>query len=111
MARWYPTVVELGDGRLFTLGGFTRTVRPAEIFDGPVVGCAAAACGILMPTYPALHLLRDGRSSLGANGWERANPPGIWDINANTSDGGNLEPGLRDEGHERAPAPAQDQRG
>jgi len=58
VARWYPSVVELGDGRLFTLGGFNEKgvrTRNSEIFDGSQWSDAKPppAAMSTMPTYPA----------------------------------------------------------
>jgi hypothetical protein len=119
VARWYPTVVELGDGRLFTLGGFNENgvrTRNNEIFDGtqwsdsepPPAGFPT------MPTYPALHLLRDGRLFYsGANVLGTGNTlPGIWDIGADTYQPvlSLVDRGLRDESMSVLLPPAQDQR-
>ncbi len=119
VARWYPTVVELGDGRLFTLGGFNENrvrTRNNEIFDGTSWSKPAPppAGFPLMPTYPALHLMQDGRlfysgaNVLGTGG----TLPGIWDIGANTFQKvRNLaNRGVRDEAMSVLLPPAQDQR-
>ncbi len=119
VARWYPTVVELGDGRLFTLGGFNENrvrTRNNEIFDGTQWSPSQPApAGMpFTPTYPALHLLRDGRLFYsGANVLGTSStPPGIWDINANTYQKvpGITKPSLRDESMSVLLPPAQDQR-
>lgn len=91
IARWYPTIVQLGDSRLLTIGGFDENkdrTRAQEIFDGTRWTSPAdpPAQMPFMPTYPALHLLRDGRlffsgaSVLGSN----TTPPGIWDVETNS---------------------------
>ncbi len=83
VARWYPTVVELGDGRLLTVGGFDENreyTRNYELFDGTSWSAPKAPPDGMpfMPTYPALHLLRDGRLFFsGASVYgSRATPPG-----------------------------------
>jgi hypothetical protein len=119
VARWYPTVVELGDGRLFTLGGFNEKgvrTRNHEIFDGTQWSESRPppAAMSTMPTYPALHLMRDGRLFYsGANVLGTgATLPGIWDIDANTYESvpGLVNRGLRDEAMSVLLPPAQEQR-
>jgi hypothetical protein len=120
VARWYPTVVELGDGRLFTLGGFNEIgvrTRNYEIFDGTSWSASVpspAAVGNAMPTYPALHLLDDGRLFYsGANVLGSGTmAPGLWDLNAKTYTEvpGLTKKGLRDEAMSVLLPPAQDQR-
>lgn len=119
IARWYPSVVELGDGKLFTLGGFdeNRTKsRLAETFDGtswsPTQPPPASVTS--MPTYPALHLLEDGRLFYsGANvlGTESM-VPGIWNLTTNAYQKvpGLAKRALRDEAMSVLLPPAQDQR-
>ena len=61
LARWYPTVTELGDGRQFVLAGLDEAghrTNQSEIFDGstwttPKPGPSAYT---YQPMYPALHL-------------------------------------------------------
>jgi hypothetical protein len=120
VARWYPTVVELGDGRLFTLGGLNENgvrTRNSEIFDGTSWSPSTpppAAVGNAVPTYPALHLLDDGRLFYsGANVLGSGTmAPGLWDLDANTFTevGGLTKKGLRDEAMSVLLPPAQDQR-
>jgi Galactose oxidase-like, Early set domain len=119
VARWYPSVVELGDGRLLTVGGFDdarKRTNKQEIFDGAHWSPAQPPPAALsfMPTYPALHLLDDGRLFYsGANvlGTSTA-VPGIWDLASNTYQKvpGLQKRALRDEGMSVLLPPAQDQR-
>ncbi len=120
VARWYPTVVELGDGKLFTLGGYNENgvrTRNYELFDGTSWSDSVpppAEVGGAMPTYPALHLLQDGRLFYsGANVLGTGTmTPGIWDLGSNTLEKvPNLpKKGLRDEAMSVLLPPAQDQR-
>jgi hypothetical protein len=119
ISRWYPSVVELGDGRLLTVGGFDQNRKRStkqEIFDGTSWTAAQPPPDGLsyMPTYPALHLLSDGRLFYsGANvlGTSSAQP-GIWDLSGNTYQDvpGLQKRALRDEGMSVLLPPAQDQR-
>jgi Domain of unknown function (DUF1929) len=119
ISRWYPTVVELGDGRLLTVGGIDENkanTRNAEIFNGTSWSAPKAPPAEMpyMPTYPALHLLRDGRlffsgaSVLGS----RTTPPGMWNITTNAYQpvAGLPKKALRDEGMSVLLPPAQAQR-
>ena len=69
-ARWYPTVVELGDGRLLTVGGFDenreRTTRVRDLRRDAAGPHRQEPPALMpyMPMYPALHLMRDGRALL-----------------------------------------------
>ncbi len=121
IARWYPTVTELGDGRQFALGGLDENgdyTSSYEIFDGaawsaPHVGPSRY---VYQPMYPALHLLRDGRlfysgvNTFGGNAAEV--PPGIWSLptNAYQSVPGLSNDTRRDQGASVMLPPAQDQR-
>lgn len=119
IARWYPTVVELGDGRLLTVGGFDEhkdNTRNAEIFNGTSWSAPKEPPAQMpfMPTYPALHLMRDGRlffsgaSVLGS----RTTSPGLWNVDTNAYQkvAGLPKKALRDEGMSVLLPPAQDQR-
>jgi hypothetical protein len=119
IARWYPTVVQLGDGRLLTIGGFdenTVRTRDLEIFDGARWSAPSAPPAQMpyMPTYPALHLMRDGRlfysgaSVLGS----RTTTPGLWNVQTNGYQKvkGLTKRGLRDQAMSVLLPPAQDQR-
>ncbi len=119
IARWYPTVVELGDGRLLTVGGYDENrnnTRDYEIFNGSTwTAPKAPPAGMpFMPTYPALHLLADGRLFFsGASVYgSRTTPPGKWNLatNAYQKVPGLPKKALRDEGMSVMLPPAQDQR-
>jgi hypothetical protein len=120
VARWYPTVVELGDGRLFTLGGYNENgvrTRNYELFDGTSWSDSVPPptdFGGAMPTYPALHLLQNGRLFYsGANVLGTGTlTPGIWNLASNTYQKvpGLSKKGLRDEAMSVLLPPAQDQR-
>ena len=121
VARWYPTVTELGDGRQFALGGLDENgnrTSSYEIFDGsawsaPHVGPSRY---VFQPMYPALHLMRDGRlfysgvNTFGGNAAEV--PPGLWSLanNAYQAVPGLSDDTRRDQGASVMLPPAQDQR-
>src|SRR4051812_1084602 len=121
LARWYPTVTELGDGRQFVLAGLDETghrTKQSEIFDGatwtsPASGPSAYT---YQPMYPALHLMKDGRlfysgvNTFGSTGADY--PAGLWNTTTNAYQ---VVPGLTDDSRRDQPAsarlpPAQDQR-
>lgn len=119
IGRWYPTVVELGTGNLFTLAGLDeRGVRTntSQIFDGNTWSAPKAPPPQLnfMPMYPALHLLRDGRLFYsGSNVFGDGNAaPGIWNITTNAWQAvpGLTNPGRRDQSMSVLLPPAQDQK-
>ncbi len=123
LARWYPSVTELGDGSQFVLGGLDETgnyTRNYEIFDPQTETWSPQQAGpsayTWQPMYPAVHLLRDGRlfysgvNTFGGNATEV--PPGIFDL---ATRGYQPVPGLtddrrRDQGASVLLPPAQDQR-
>jgi hypothetical protein len=119
IARWYPTVVELGDGRLLTIGGFDENrerTTAQEIFNG--TGWTSPkeppAQMPFMPTYPALHLMRDGRlfySGASVYGNKDTNP-GLWNVQTNAYQTvfGLPKKALRDQSMSVLLPPAQDQR-
>jgi hypothetical protein len=121
LARWYPTVTELGDGRQFVLGGLDevgKRTKQWEIFDGSTwtVPASGPSAYTFQPMYPALHLMRDGRlfySGVNTFGSSAADyPPGLWNITTNAY---RVVPGLTDDGRRDQGAsvllpPAQDQR-
>jgi hypothetical protein len=124
-ARWYPTLVTLGDGSILTLAGQGsdgRATSTAQRFTGsgwtadqhpPVRDDLAPGQRQSWPLYPGLHLLDDGRVFYsGAHTFGGTLPPGTWDLSANTMRG---VPGLSDLAHtDHAMSvllpPAQDQR-
>ncbi len=121
LARWYPTVTELGDGRQFVLSGLDETGRRTtdyEIFDGSTWTQPAPAPSAYQwqPMYPALHLMRDGRlfySGVNTFGGDATEvPPGLWNLATNSYQnvGGLTDGQLRDQGASVLLPPAQDQR-
>ena len=67
-ARWYPTVVELGSGNQFTVGGLDEVglrTSASQTYNATTNTWSASkeppAELSFMPMYPALHLLADGR--------------------------------------------------
>ncbi len=120
-ARWYPTLTQLGDGRVFALGGLDEAGRytsESEIFDGSTWSSPAPGPSnyVYQPMYPALHQMRDGRlffSGVNAFGSNAAEvPPGLFDINsrAYTNVPGLTDDQRRDQGASVLLPPAQDQR-
>ncbi len=121
VARWYPTLTELGDGRVFALGGLDDTgqyTSQSEIFDGSSWSTPAngPSSYVYQPMYPALHQMRDGRlfysgvNTFGSNAAEV--PPGLFDVNtsAYTNVPGLTDDQRRDQGASVLLPPAQDQR-
>jgi WD40 repeat protein len=65
-ARWYPTLVMLGDGRVIAVAGLTRrfpwaALRKIEIYSPGTGWQVLKGADRWMPLYPRLHLLPDGR--------------------------------------------------
>ena len=121
VARWYPTLTELGDGRVLALGGLDEDgeyTSSFETFKGSSWSNPASgpANYVFQPMYPALHLQRDGRlfysgaNTFGSNAAEV--PPGMWDIatGAYTNVPGLTNDGVRDQSASVMLPPAQDQR-
>jgi hypothetical protein len=118
-ARWYPTVVELGDGKLLTVGGFDENrqrTRDFEVFDGSQWSAPQdAPAGMpFVPLYPALHLMEDGRlffSGASVQG-SSTTSPGLWDpVTGSYQNVPNLtKKAVRDEAMSVLLPPAQDQR-
>jgi hypothetical protein len=122
LARWYPTLVTLKDGRVLSVSGldqFGRMIQGHnEIYDPERnVWERAPKLKRTMPTYPALFLLPSGKlfytgSNAGYGSDTVGRTPGIWDLGDNTFE---EVPGLRDprqletSGSVMLP-PAQDQR-
>jgi hypothetical protein len=119
VARWYPTVTELGDGRLFVWGGLDERglrTNQHQTFDGSRWSSLAAPPAALSgaPMYASTHLLRDGRlfySGVNVFGTAGATP-GIWDLATNGFQpvGGLPDANRRDQGASVLLPPAQDQK-
>jgi hypothetical protein len=119
LARWYPTVTELGDGRLFVWGGLDEQglrTNQSQTFDGTSWSALASPPSELAgaPMYASTHLLRDGRLFYsGVNVFGAAGAtPGIWNLTTNAFQ---PVPGLpdadrRDQGASILLPPAQDQK-
>ncbi len=120
--HWYPTLVNRGDGQVIAIGGVdeTGTLRSDfQTFDSTAANGAGAwsaqqSSAMFFPTYPALHLLADGRYLYsGVATFSDGNvPPGIWDSTANTFTPvtGLTDPGRRDMGASVMLPPAQSQK-
>ena len=112
-ARWYPTALTLGDGRVLAAGGTGDTWRQVEIYS-PVTGWAVP---LPQPhdwgAFPNLILMRNGRVFFsGAHFDGFARTPFIFDVAANSE---TTVPGLTPaDSHGMAPSlllpPAQTQR-
>lgn len=83
-ARWYPTAVTLGDGRVFVASGYN--VSKLEMYDpssdsfSPITGPPAdpAAADRNFPeTYPGLHLLSGGEIFFSRTGWHGPDDTGL----------------------------------
>lgn len=107
-ARWYPSLLTLGDGSVlavagqgadgllthtwqrFTGSGWTANQQP------PVIDTTQST-RTTWPMYPGLHLLADGRVFFsGSHTFGGTPPPGVWNLTDNT-----IHPvgGLPDLGH------------
>lgn len=110
--RWYPTLVTLGDGRIFTVSGGPNR---AEIYSS-VTGWSQMPAQEGWPLFPHLFLMHDGRLFYdGGNMFP--NPvgvlPGFLDIATSTMTNVTLPEGFsqsRDHCGSVLLAPAQDQR-
>jgi hypothetical protein len=65
-ARWYPTLVMLGDGRVIAMAGLTEgfpwvMLRKIEIYSPGQGWQTLKGADRWLPLYPRLHLLPDGR--------------------------------------------------
>jgi hypothetical protein len=122
LARWYPTLVGLKDGRVLAVSGldqFGRMIQgDNEIYD-PATKQWSADPSIqrTFPTYPALFLMPSGKlfytgSNAGYGSDSVGRHPGIWDLSDNSFQ---KVPGLRDPRQTETSGsvllpPAQDQR-
>jgi hypothetical protein len=105
-ARWYPTLLTLGDGSILTVAGQGadgRLTSTSQRFTGagwtldqqpPVRDDLLDGQRHAWALYPGLHLLDDGRVFYSAaHTFFNTMPPAIWDLTDNTMQG---VPGLRD---------------
>jgi Domain of unknown function (DUF1929) len=122
LARWYPTLVGLEDGRVLSVSGldeFGRIIEgDNEIYDPKTkTWKLKPELERTFPTYPSLFLMPSGDlfysgSNAGYGSDEVGRDPGIWDLDDNTFD---KVPGLRDARQTETSGsvllpPAQDQR-
>lgn len=129
IGRWYPTVVNLGDGRLVATAGYDENRKISNTFqifnpatstwtpDAPLGNPAPGGVGIYTPFYPSFHLLADGRlfySGMHAWSFGGATSPYIWNPSSNTvrwlANTPALDANVRDQGASVLLPPAQDQR-
>ena len=120
--HWYPTLVNRGDGQVIAVGGVNENAQlksDFQIFDstaanGTGAWSAQQSSAMFFPTYPALHLLADGRYLYsGVATFSDGNvPPGIWDSTTNTFTPvtGLTDPDRRDMGASVMLPPAQSQK-
>jgi hypothetical protein len=122
LARWYPTVVGLKDGRVLAVSGldqFGRIIKgDNEIYDPEKKQWEAQPqLQRTFPTYPSLFLMPSGKlfytgSNAGYGSDTVGRDPGIWDLSDNSFE---KVPGLRDPRQTETSGsvllpPAQDQR-
>jgi hypothetical protein len=122
LARWYPTLVGLEDGRVLSVSGldqFGRIIKgDNEIYDPATKQWAAQPqLKRTFPTYPSLFLMPSGKlfytgSNAGYGSDTVGRDPGIWDLSDNSFE---KVPGLRDPRQTETSGsvllpPAQDQR-
>ncbi len=121
VARWYPTVVELGSGNLFTVGGLDASglrTNASQTFNSGTHTWSASkeppAELSFMPMYPSLHLLADGHLFYSGANVFGSGParPGIWNVWTNewTKVPGITDPDRRDQAMSILLPPAQDQK-
>jgi hypothetical protein len=116
MARGYPSLLMLGDGRVLATAGLDETntlnLIPEIYTDG--VGWAQLPESPNWPLYGHLFLLADGRVFYngGQYGGNNGVRPAIWDLNTNatTDVGGLLFPSVRNQSASVLLPPAQSQR-
>ena len=122
LARWYPTLVGLKDGRVLAVSGlddFGRMIQGGnEIYDPETkTWKAQPQLKRTFPTYPALFLMPSGNlfysgSNAGYGSDTVGRHPGIWNLTDNSFE---KVPGLRDPRQTETSGsvllpPAQDQR-
>jgi hypothetical protein len=103
LARWYPTLVGLEDGRVLSVSGldqFGRIIEgDNEIYDPQTKQWQAQPqLQRTFPTYPSLFLMPNGNlfytgSNAGYGSDTVGRHPGIWDLSDNSFD---KVPGLRE---------------
>jgi hypothetical protein len=123
MARWYPTLVGLPDGKVLSVSGLDQFGRIVpgnnETFD-PKTGRWSDRPDLFrpFPTYPALFLMPSGNLFFsGSNAGYGPNTPawrtpGIWNLKRNSFQPvpGMRDPGLTETSGSLLLPPAQDQR-
>jgi hypothetical protein len=124
-ARWYPTLVTLGDGSVLALAGQGsdgRLTSTSQRFTGsswttdqqpPVRDDMAPGARHGWALYPGLHLLANGRVFYSATHTFGATmPPGVWNLSNNTMHGVTGLPDLARTDHAMSVLlpPAQDQK-
>jgi radical copper oxidase GlxA-like protein/galactose oxidase-like protein len=122
LARWYPTLVPLKDGRVLSVSGldeFGRIIEgDNEIYDPQTKQWEAQPqLQRTFPTYPSLFLMPNGKlfytgSNAGYGSDTVGRDPGIWDLSDNSF---KKVPGLRESRQTETSGsvllpPAQDQR-
>ena len=72
-ARWYPTVLTLGDGRILAVSGLSG-VAPIEVYDPGANAWTSVSGGdrAFNELYPSLHLLLNGDVFYSRAGWAAA---------------------------------------
>ncbi|MGW6419001.1 galactose oxidase-like domain-containing protein [Streptomyces sp. NPDC055055] len=119
-ARWYPTLVTLGDGRVLAVSGLNDVgdVVPGdnEIYD-PGTRKWSKGPFRYFPTYPSLFLTKGGKllytgSNAGYGPAEKGREPGLWDLERNsfTRLGGLTDPDQLETSASLLLPPAQDQK-
>jgi hypothetical protein len=121
-SRWYPTLAELPNGDVLAVSGLDEFGRmlPGDnerYIKDQQRWVDAPKLKRVFPTYPALHLMKDGRlffsgSNAGYGSDTIGRTPGLWDVQKNKF---RVVPGLRDAGMTETSSsvllpPAQDQR-
>lgn len=119
-ARWYPTLVTLGDGKVLAVSGLNDVgdVVPGdnEIYD-PATKKWSKGPFRYFPTYPSLFLTRGGKllytgSNAGYGPAEKGREPGLWDLQKNsfTKLGGLTDPDQLETSASLMLPPVQDQK-
>ena len=103
IARWYPTLVGLADGRVLAVSGLNQYGQivqgQSEIYTPSTrTWNEAPALQRVFPTYPALFLMPSGNlfysgSNAGYGSATIGRTPGVWDLGNNSF---KVVPGLRD---------------